>query len=550
MSGSMGATMEVFVAVIAFAGALLAAIAVGVLIGRLRDEPSGWLTAWTIATVALCLSLGVAATGHLIGFGSTTFRSFQITGSLLAPLWLAVGVLQLLAEKAAARFAGWLLGIALTVVGTVILLFDPLSGAFAKELPYGATHWDIWPEWLLRGVHGLVVAMLVISLAIALLSWRDGDDYDADNMNASVALAPAGIALAVSLEFTLPGVVVIVLMMAAVGAIWYAVARPLAPYEDEDEEVDARADEWQGRDHRAAEDRVEPPAQAPARRSGLGDLVAEYRAGEQGEVDYAARMQPADGFGGPATGQIMSSDPYGAPGKPEYGMPAAQSKQEYGMPATGAMFPGAEMGPGAGGGLGPAARPGPAPAPPGPMPPGSMPPGSMPPGSVPPGPMGPVPPGPMGPMPPGPAGPMQSGPMGPMPPGPPSPGPLQSGPMQSSPMQGGTVKPSPSIYGLLTVFTLMDGSGDAFDRLAEETVEAVQRSEPDTLIFVCHGVKSAPLQRIVYELYRDEVGFTEHQRQPHMERFATERQALVLATNVIELTVNAAKVVPLPTTFR
>jgi quinol monooxygenase YgiN len=405
----------------------------------------------------------------------------------------------------------------------------------------------------------------VISLAIALLSWRDGDDYDADNMNASVALAPAGIALAGSLEFTLPGVVVIVLLTAAVGAIWYAVARPLAPYEDEDEELDARGDEWEGRDHRAAEQRVEPPVQASPRRSGLGDLVAEYRAGEQGEVDYAARMQPADGFGGPATGQFMSSDPYGAPGKPEYGMPAAQPKQEHAMPATGAMFPGAEVGASGGGGFGPAARPGPSPAPPGPMPPGSMPPGPMPPGSMPPGPMppGPMPPGPMGPMPPGPmpagppgpAGPMQSGPMGPLPPGPLQsgplpPGPLQSGPMQGSPMQGSPVRPSPGIYGLLTVFTRMDGSGDAFDKLAEETVEAVQRSEPDTLIFVCHGVKSAPLQRIVYELYRDEVGFTEHQRQPHMERFATERQALVLATNVIELTVNAAKVVPLPTTFR
>ena len=32
-----------------------------------------------------------------------------------------------------------------------------------------------------------------------------------------------------------------------------------------------------------------------------------------------------------------------------------------------------------------------------------------------------------------------------------------------------------------------------------------------------------------------------------MERFVNERQAMVLATNIIELNVNAAKVVPLPT---
>ncbi|MBF8187080.1 antibiotic biosynthesis monooxygenase, partial [Nonomuraea sp. K274] len=112
--------------------------------------------------------------------------------------------------------------------------------------------------------------------------------------------------------------------------------------------------------------------------------------------------------------------------------------------------------------------------------------------------------------------------------------------------QPGSSRPSPNIYGLLTVFTIMDGAGDAFDRLAEATVEAVRRGEPDTLVYACHAVKSAPLQRIVYELYRDEVAYRDHQRQPHVERFVNERQTMVLATNVIELNVNAAKVVPLP----
>lgn len=129
-------------------------------------------------------------------------------------------------------------------------------------------------------------------------------------------------------------------------------------------------------------------------------------------------------------------------------------------------------------------------------------------------------------------------------------GPAQpAGPGGTGDRVGGSGRPSPSIFGTLTVFTLLDGTGEAFDRLAEETVEAVRRSEPDTLVYTCHSVKSAPLQRIVYELYRDQVAYTEHQRQPHMERFVTERQPMVLATNVIELTVNAAKVVPLPTAF-
>ncbi|WP_067170881.1 hypothetical protein [Microtetraspora niveoalba] len=505
--------MEVVVAVIAFAGAVLAAITTGVVVGRIREKPSGWLVAWSITTGAMCLSLGLIALGQLIGFGTVTFRLFQLTGSLIGPLWLAVGVSQLLARKSFPRFAGWLIGGALTGLGGVIMLVDPITATFGKEFPEAAVFWDIWPEWLLRAVHVVVIAMLVIWLVIAVLRGRRGDDYDLDNMNATVALAPGGIAVSAALEFALPGIVVVAAMAATAGGVWFALARPLAPYEDEDDEGDEEAagdrtgDEWARGGGRGGEVRSEPPAAAPPRRSGLGDLVAEYRAGEQGEVDYAARMQPSDGFArqpgappgqdgyGGGRGREYTMPPAAAPaadadyamptGGQEYNMPQGPSeydrrqaaRPEYAMPATGTVF-GADVAANLGVGFG------------------------------------------------GPAA--SAAPRG----------------------QGGSVRPSPNIYGLLTVFTLVDGAGEAFDKLAEETVEAVLRNEPDTLIFVCHGVKSAPLQRIVYELYRDEVGYAEHQRQPHMERFATERTALVLAANVIELTVNAAKVVPLPTTFR
>ncbi|MBX6381726.1 MAG: hypothetical protein IRZ07_01940 [Microbispora sp.] len=515
--------MEVLVALLAFAGAVLAGITTGVLVGRVRYEPAGWLIAWSIATGALALSLATIAVGHLIGFGPVTFRVYQITGSLLAPLALTIGVIQLLAEKPGARFAGWLLGAALTVVGTVIMALDPVLADFGKTLPDGPAHWDLWPEWLLRGVHVLVVLLLVICLIKAVLAWRDGDDYDVDNMNASVVLAPAGMAISGALEFGLPGLIVVVVLAASAGGVWYAVARPLAPYDDEAEDDEAPEEAWQGRRGGRADGRAEarvpsapsgPPRGAPGgrpgmpgaagaagapRRSGLGDLVAEYRAGEQSE---AARMRsrdgrpPADDFGGPATGQLLAADQYGQPRQREYGMPAASpAEHDRAMPATGAFYPGAEIPDPAdlaasfGVGFGGRSRP------------------------------------PMS---------RQGG--------------GQGDRQAARPAgQGGTVKPAPGLYGLLTVFTLLDGSGEAFDRLAEETVEAVQRNEPDTLLFVCHAVKSAPLQRIVYELYRDEVGYSEHQRQPHMERFATERVKYVLAANVIELSVNAAKVVPLPT---
>ncbi|MEV0997460.1 antibiotic biosynthesis monooxygenase [Nonomuraea sp. NPDC050202] len=489
--------MEILVAVIAFAGALLAAVAAGALIQRLRDEPEGWLVAWTVAVVGLCLALGVIGFGYLAGFGGVTFRIYQVTGSLVAPLWLAIGLVQLLSEKVPPRFLAWLFGIALTFVSVVIMVWDPLkTDEMGTSLPTGSAHWNVPPAYLLIGAHTVAVLVMLAMLVVAGLKWRNGDEYDTDNLHATVVIVPSGLALVGAMRFPVPGLFTTALLAVAAAAVWYTVLRPLAPYEDDDEDdfdddheerSPRREERSQRREERPMpldEHRMTPgdrpmfrdevpqqgghrgmpepvpvadlPPAPPRRSSGLGDLVAEYRAGDEGlrgrEVDYAARMAaPLDD--GPSTGYIMNgAPPMNAPANPPMTPPA---------PATGALFPGADL----------------------------------------------------------------------------------FSPAQQQPGAG---RPSPSIYGLLTVFTIVDGAGEAFDRLAEATVEAVRRGEPDTLVYACHAVKSAPLQRIVYELYRDEVAYRDHQRQPHVERFVSERQAMVLATNVIELDVNAAKVVPLP----
>ncbi|WP_049559451.1 putative quinol monooxygenase [Nonomuraea sp. SBT364] len=487
--------MEILVAVIAFAGALLAGIATGALVTRLREEPEGWLIAWTVAAPALCLALGVAGFGHLMGFGALTFKLVQIAGSLLAPLWLAIGLIQLLSEKVPPKFLGWLFGIAYTIVATVIMLVDPLvSEEMGKSLPPASAHWALIPSSLLTGVHAIAGLIMLVAVVVAALRWRNGDEYDTDNLHATLVIAPSGLALMGAMQFKVPAVFTVVLLIVAAAAIWYAVLRPLAPYEDDDEDepvpaASRREERAAGRrdDRPVAGHRQEPvghreapePIAEPARprKSGLGDLVAEYRAND--EVDYAARMSPPPDAG-PSTGYIMNGE------RPDYGMPVTGERPDLSMPstgsmpATGAVYPGAEL-------FSPrgrrqAAQPGPQPTP------------------------------------------------------------------HSAPQAAvGSAKLSPNIYGMLTVFTLMDGSGAAFDRLAEQTVEAVRRGEPDTLVYACHAVKSAPLQRIVYELYRDEVAYRDHQRQPHVERFISDRQSMVLATNIIELNVQAAKVVPLPT---
>jgi quinol monooxygenase YgiN len=101
-------------------------------------------------------------------------------------------------------------------------------------------------------------------------------------------------------------------------------------------------------------------------------------------------------------------------------------------------------------------------------------------------------------------------------------------------------------YGRILIFTLLDDRVADFDRLAEQAAEEVRTAEPGTLVYVIHLVPNAPLQRIFYEIYRDQEAFDRHEGQPYMKRFVADRRACVLATNVIELRLKYAKVAPLP----
>jgi quinol monooxygenase YgiN len=117
---------------------------------------------------------------------------------------------------------------------------------------------------------------------------------------------------------------------------------------------------------------------------------------------------------------------------------------------------------------------------------------------------------------------------------------------QAPPGAGGPAAAPARPYGRIQIFTLLDDRAADFDRLAEEMAERVSAGEPDTLVYVIHLVPNAPMQRIIYEVYRDRAAFDSHESQPYVQRFAAERRSLVLATNVIELRLKYAKVAPLP----
>jgi hypothetical protein len=54
------------------------------------------------------------------------------------------------------------------------------------------------------------------------------------------------------------------------------------------------------------------------------------------------------------------------------------------------------------------------------------------------------------------------------------------------------------------------------------------------------------MQRILYEVYRDRAAYDWHEQQSYVMQFEADRAPYVLATNVIELGLQQAKVSPFP----
>jgi len=104
----------------------------------------------------------------------------------------------------------------------------------------------------------------------------------------------------------------------------------------------------------------------------------------------------------------------------------------------------------------------------------------------------------------------------------------------------------PEFFGQIAIYTLLEDRVQDFDRLTKQVVRQVRTQEPDTLVYIVHAVPSAPMQRILYEVYSDRAAYEAHKRQPYVVAFEADRRPYVLATNIIELGLQQAKVSPLP----
>lgn len=98
------------------------------------------------------------------------------------------------------------------------------------------------------------------------------------------------------------------------------------------------------------------------------------------------------------------------------------------------------------------------------------------------------------------------------------------------------------MIGLCVRFTCKDqASAEAYDQLVGETVEGIKAHEPGTLIYAVHEVQGQPLQRIFYELYRDQAAFEAHEAAPHTRRYLDQRGQYLVSTEVDRLTLQTGK---------
>ena len=190
-------------ALIGFAGVLVAAVATGLLAGPAVRLPRLDTILWTAATLALTVALAAQSVGFARGFGSATFRAVQLFALLLAPLWLAWGLVELVWPGEAARFGTRLACGALTVVGSVILATDPLTAEpFGKAWPLASAHYQPPSHYALDAAQAVAVILAAASIGLAATRARTGGPWP--GALPGTAAVGAAVFLTAGLRFSLP----------------------------------------------------------------------------------------------------------------------------------------------------------------------------------------------------------------------------------------------------------------------------------------------------------------------------------------------------------
>jgi quinol monooxygenase YgiN len=202
-------------------------VATGMLAGRCFRQPRIGFIVWTAATLGLTIALAAQSMGFASGFGPATFRAVQVFALLLAPLWLAWGLVEVAVTSEGARFGVRLISSALTVVATVILATDPLTAQpFSKAWPLTGTHFQPVARDALDVVQAVAVVVAVATASLAAVRASRGSGPPV------TAIVPVALAVLMTAGQRLPlptGAAYPLLSMMAAALVWFAVSRMSEP---------------------------------------------------------------------------------------------------------------------------------------------------------------------------------------------------------------------------------------------------------------------------------------------------------------------------------
>jgi quinol monooxygenase YgiN len=465
------------------AATAVAAVVTGMLVWRFVRLPRLDQAAWAYAAAGLTVALAAQALGYQRGFNAAAFRAIEVGARLAAPMALAWGMAELTAKSLGVRFGVRLLLAALTAIATVVLASDPLSGVtFTTAWPTAAEHYQFIPNVVLVVIAAVTVLIALIALAVAAVRARREPGWR--EVFPAVSAAAVAALLTLGLQAKLPvnsGYAAICLIAAVLS--WFA--------------------GQQSRHVRLAALHETAPADDD---TGWGEAYTDTGYGlYRPDTGGFGRVGSDTDFGGPyrpdtgGLGRVGSDTDFGGLYRPDTG-----GIREVGSDSSAFRDIGSDTGYGfyrtdtdlrpvvSNGTDRPHSEPVPR---------------FIETGDILPVPFDVFTPAARGPE--------------------------------------GQEEETARLYGQIVIYTLIDGQAEEFDRLAHAMVEKVKALEPDTLAYIVHGVPSAPLQRILYEVYRDATAFDEHSQQPYIQDFDEERKLYVLATNVIELGVRQAKLSPL-----
>ncbi|HEY0537338.1 MAG TPA: antibiotic biosynthesis monooxygenase [Actinoallomurus sp.] len=217
--------------------ALLATLAAlggaGLLLSRTLSERRMHLFAWCGTLIALVIVLGSMTIGFAAGFRPSLLRAMELFGSLIAPLTLALGVVELIGRTVQARFAARLIAASYVIVAVVIILLDPIVGTFGKSLPKVNGHYSSLPGLVLDGAHLFAVVSLVSCAVVTAMRSSRRDRQAAAIMTSLAMVAFAGVLVVAAMRNFLPGPLAPLALGGAAALVWFGASRlPRDPDEE------------------------------------------------------------------------------------------------------------------------------------------------------------------------------------------------------------------------------------------------------------------------------------------------------------------------------